>query len=134
MSDSATPWTTAYQAPPSIAFSRQEYWSWAPFPSGAKMQDKISEKVQKWHSSGSNPWEGRTCPLKQGQGDGSHSYTVDSQLDVTPGTISQQTLGVSHRVSVSSILCCCLVAWLCVTLCDPMTVNLQAPLSMSSPR
>ena len=23
----ATPWTAAYQAPPSIAFSRQEYWS-----------------------------------------------------------------------------------------------------------
>ena len=24
----ATPWTVAYQAPPSIRFSRQEYWSW----------------------------------------------------------------------------------------------------------
>ena len=23
----ATPWTTAYQAPPSMGFSRQEYWS-----------------------------------------------------------------------------------------------------------
>ena len=29
----ATPWTTAYQAPPSIGFSRQEYWSGLPFPS-----------------------------------------------------------------------------------------------------
>ena len=29
----ATPWTAAYQAPPSIAFSRQEYWSGLPFPS-----------------------------------------------------------------------------------------------------
>ena len=27
MSDSATPWTVAYQAPPSMGFSRQEYWS-----------------------------------------------------------------------------------------------------------
>ena len=27
MFDSATPWTVAYQAPPSIGFSRQEYWS-----------------------------------------------------------------------------------------------------------
>ena len=25
-----TPWTTAYQAPPSIGFSRQEYWSGVP--------------------------------------------------------------------------------------------------------
>ena len=23
----ATPWTAAYQAPPSMGFSRQEYWS-----------------------------------------------------------------------------------------------------------
>ena len=28
-----TPWTIAYQAPPSMGFSRQEYWSGVPFPS-----------------------------------------------------------------------------------------------------
>ena len=28
-----TPWTTAYQAPPSMGFSRQEYWSGLPLPS-----------------------------------------------------------------------------------------------------
>ena len=28
-----TPWTVAYQAPPSLGFSRQEYWSGLPFPS-----------------------------------------------------------------------------------------------------
>ena len=28
-----TPWTVAYQVPPSIRFSRQEYWSGLPFPS-----------------------------------------------------------------------------------------------------
>ena len=28
-----TPWTVAYQAPPSVGFSRQEYWSGLPFPS-----------------------------------------------------------------------------------------------------
>ena len=27
------PWTVAYQAPPSMGFSRQEYWSGLPFPS-----------------------------------------------------------------------------------------------------
>ena len=26
----ATPWTVAYQAPPSMGFSRQEYWSGLP--------------------------------------------------------------------------------------------------------
>ena len=29
----ATPWTVAYQAPPSMGFSRQDYWSGLPFPS-----------------------------------------------------------------------------------------------------
>ena len=28
-----TPWTAAYQAPPSMGFSRQEYWSGVPSPS-----------------------------------------------------------------------------------------------------
>ena len=28
-----TPWTVAYQAPPSMGFSRQEYWRGLPFPS-----------------------------------------------------------------------------------------------------
>ena len=30
---SATPWIAAYQAPPSMGFSRQEYWSGVPLPS-----------------------------------------------------------------------------------------------------
>ena len=29
----ATPWIAAYQAPPSMGFSRQEYWSGVPLPS-----------------------------------------------------------------------------------------------------
>ena len=33
VSDSATPWTVAYQAPQAMEFSRQEYWNGLPFPS-----------------------------------------------------------------------------------------------------
>ena len=29
----ATPWNVAHQAPPSMGFSRQEYWSGLPLPS-----------------------------------------------------------------------------------------------------
>ena len=29
----ATPWTAAYQAPPSMGFSRQEFWNGVPLPS-----------------------------------------------------------------------------------------------------
>ena len=32
----ATPWTAAYQAPPSVGFSRQQYWSGVPLPSPFK--------------------------------------------------------------------------------------------------
>ena len=32
----ATPWTGAYQAPPSMGFFRQEYWSGVPLPSPIK--------------------------------------------------------------------------------------------------
>ena len=35
----ATPWTVAYQAPPSMGFSRQEYWSGLPFPSPGDFPD-----------------------------------------------------------------------------------------------
>ena len=45
----ATPWTAAYQAPPSMRFSRQECWSGMPLPSprsqmwGRERQSAYSE-------------------------------------------------------------------------------------------
>ena len=35
----ANPWTIAYQAPPSMGFSRQEHWSGLSFPSPADLTD-----------------------------------------------------------------------------------------------
>ena len=35
----ATTWTAAYQTPPSMGFSRQEYWSGLPFPSPRDLPD-----------------------------------------------------------------------------------------------
>ena len=35
----ATPWTVAYQVPPSMEFSGQEYWSGLPFPSPGDLPD-----------------------------------------------------------------------------------------------
>ena len=34
----ATPWTAAYQAPPSMGFSRQEYWSGVPYTRQVDLQ------------------------------------------------------------------------------------------------
>ena len=38
-----TPWTVAHQAPPSMEFSRQEYWSGLPFPSPGVLPDPETE-------------------------------------------------------------------------------------------
>ena len=35
----ATPWTVAQQAPLSMGFSRQEYWSRLPFPSSGDLRN-----------------------------------------------------------------------------------------------
>ena len=49
----ATPWTAAYQAPLSLGFSRQEYWSGVPLPSpfeslvDRKMEKKKKKGLQK---------------------------------------------------------------------------------------
>ena len=39
MSDSVTPWTLVHQAPLSMGFSRQEYWSRVLFPSPGDLSD-----------------------------------------------------------------------------------------------
>ena len=36
---SVTPWTAAYQAPPSMGFSRQGYWSGVPLPSSKRNRE-----------------------------------------------------------------------------------------------
>ena len=40
-----TPWTVALQAPPSMKFSRQEYWSGLPLPSPGNLPDPGMEPV-----------------------------------------------------------------------------------------
>ena len=49
----ATPWTAAYQAPPSMGFSKQEYWSGVPLPSPCSDMDttfchKCLKNTQNW--------------------------------------------------------------------------------------
>ena len=44
----ATPWTVAYLAPPSMGFSRQEYWSGLPFPSPGS---KTWTSYNSWHDA-----------------------------------------------------------------------------------
>ena len=41
----ATPWTVALQAPLSMEFSRQEYWSGLPFPHLGDLPNPVNELV-----------------------------------------------------------------------------------------
>ena len=44
----ATPWTEAYQAPPSMGFSRQEYWSGLLLPSPSQDMFHCNTDNNKW--------------------------------------------------------------------------------------
>ena len=55
-----TPWTAAYQAPPSIGFSRQEYWRGVPLPSPKKRLSGY-DIARRWTSS-----QEEVVPLKTG--------------------------------------------------------------------
>ena len=72
VSDSATLWTIARQAPLSMEFSRQEYWSGWPFPSPGDPPDpaiKLRSPASQVDSLPSEPpgkppsmsWEARLC-------------------------------------------------------------------------
>ena len=62
----ATPWDVAYQAPPSMAFSKQEYWSGLPFPSPGDLPNPGLE-------SRSPALAGRFFPTELG---GKHTWGV----------------------------------------------------------
>ena len=61
-----TPWTAAYQAPPSMGFSRQEYWSGVPLPSLINKLPCIKQTVTEdlVDSTGSSAW----CSVKTWRG------------------------------------------------------------------
>ena len=64
----ATPWTVAYKAPPSMGFSRQEYWSGLPFPSPGDLPDpgiELESPALQAHALPSEP-PGKP-PVKTGQ-------------------------------------------------------------------
>ena len=58
----ATPWTVAHQAPPSMGFSRQEYWSGVPLPSPGELLSALKcfslEVTQENSLAITRPWQG----------------------------------------------------------------------------
>ena len=68
------PWTTAYQAPPSMEFSRQVYWGGLPFPSPGDLPnpgiEPRSPTLQAYTLSselpGNTPTLHKSCPISKG--------------------------------------------------------------------
>ena len=48
----ATPWTAAYQAPPSMGFARQEYWSGVPLLS--PIRHRIDQQTEEAKTEGTS--------------------------------------------------------------------------------
>ena len=101
----ATPETAAHQAPPSLGFSRQEHWSGLPFPS--PMQE--SEKW-KWSRSVIS--------------DSSRPHGLQPTRLLHPWDFPGKSPGVGCHfllwLKCDRETIMCLVARLCLTLCDPM--------------
>ena len=57
----ATPWTAAYQAPPSMGFSRWEYWSGLPLPSPCRG----GEKKSFWNGAKHLVLLNKACPQRK---------------------------------------------------------------------
>ena len=94
-----TLWTVAYQAPPSMGFSRQEYWRGLPFPSPGDLPDPGIES-------------------------GSLARQVDALPSEPPG--KHLSSGLKGHCECTRINYCCSVAKLCPTLCDPMDCSLPS--------
>ena len=54
-----TPWTAAYQAPPSMGFSKQEYWSGVPLPSPV---DQLLFLINRIYCHHGLPWRRKCQP------------------------------------------------------------------------
>ena len=65
----ATPWTAAYQAPPSKGFSRQEYWSAVPLPSPRNNSYSwvFESRVQKREEGQKYTWKSLSVEMFQSE-------------------------------------------------------------------
>ena len=60
----ATPWTAAYQSPPSMGFSRQEYWRGVPLPSPSLRMAIIKKTTEHFWENLRKNGEGNGNPLQ----------------------------------------------------------------------
>ena len=134
----ATPWTVAHQAPPSMEFSRQEYWSGLPFPSPRNLPDlgikpgSPALQADALPSAATAAKSLQSCPTLCDPIDGSPPGSP------VPGILQARTL---EWVAISfsntwkwKVKSEREVAQSCPTLRDPWIAAYQAPLSMGFSR
>ena len=76
-----TPWTVAYQAPPSMGFSRQEYWSGLPLPSPYTVLGRLYLKLRFQLQKGKKNWD-NCCLFENIEGE-KHLLKNTLHLDAT---------------------------------------------------
>ena len=98
-----TPWTAAYQAPPSMGFSRQEYWSGSPLPSPSALAGGFFSTSVSWKAR-------QTLPQAENEGASQVVKEPTCQMQETqemrvrfPGLIDPLEEGTATH---SSILAC----------------------------
>ena len=90
-----TSWTAAYQAPPSMGFSRQEYWSGLPLPS------PLSSERTQVTNDGQDVEKGNPCTLLVGIKIG--AATVENSMEISQKTKNRTTMYVSCSVMSDSL-------------------------------
>ena len=79
----ATPWTAAHQAPPSMEFSRQEYWSGVPLPSPTFHHSRLKFKIRKSRDNRNSrhvwPWSTKWSQTK------ANSFVTRTRLWICEG-------------------------------------------------
>ena len=110
----ATQWTAAYQAPRSMGFARQDYWSGVPVPSPSD----VTYVCAFWWMS---QWKMKVAvqiPLLN-----NHYYTPEISIFRCVCVLGC----VLGCVCVLLLLCVCVCAPSCLTLCDPIDCSLPGP-------
>ena len=96
VSDSATPWTVARQAPQTMGFSRQEYWSGLPFPPPGDLPDPGIEPTSPASSALAGGPSGKLSSVQ---------LLSDLRLFATPWTAARQaSLPITNSCSLLKLM------------------------------
>ena len=127
----ATPWTAAHQSPPSMGFSRQEYWSGVPSPSPnlclywGVIHIPYYSSIKMYNSMAFGTFTGLSSYH--------HSGLWKCRIFTSPQKETLYSLTVTLLSPVPQLLVhtCCSVSQSCLTLCESMYCSTPDSLSIT---